>query len=307
MPSHKKIALKSIKTLTFYADKLTHSRRVDPIPQLSCVGSACDLYQPEVVQCTNMGDDGFGGVQWSCDTDLPSSLRLGKVDVSCEGWSKSGDMNVLQGSCGLTYNLNRVNRGLEYGEDPYLPFKWDSLFNKAFNILFYLISFIILYSLLRSLIQRFSPGHTPPRISRFFPFLGGDGPGGGGPGGGGGGGGGPGFNPGSGAPPPPYTKHPTPPPSTQNQSQNQSQGWSPGFWTGLAAGGLGTYLANSNNQGRQAQRNPYEGMTGARNRFRRFDDEDDSDNWDRGVGSSRRNEGLGEMRRATGFGGSSTR
>ncbi|OXG11105.1 hypothetical protein C367_06678 [Cryptococcus neoformans Ze90-1] len=32
-----------------------------------------------------------------CDTDLPSSLRLGKVDVSCEGWSAPGDPNILQG------------------------------------------------------------------------------------------------------------------------------------------------------------------------------------------------------------------
>ncbi|WVQ68809.1 uncharacterized protein L199_007018 [Kwoniella botswanensis] len=309
MPSYKKVPLKSIKTLTFYADQLTNSRRVDPIPQLTCVGSACKSYQPEVVQCTNMGDDGLGGVQWRCDTDLPSSLRLGKVEVSCEGWSKSGDLNVLQGSCGLTYNLNRVNKGLEYGEDPFLPSSWDSFFNKGFNILFYLISFIILYSLTRSLIQRFFPRYTPPRISRFLPFSGpgGGGGGGGGPGGGGGGGG-PGFNPGGGGggpPPPPYTKHPSIP--SQNQSA-QSTGWSPGFWTGLAAGGLGTYLANNNGDRRPVQRDPYAGMMGARNRFgRRFDDDDDQ--WDRGVGPSRRagNEGLGEMRRAAGFGGSSTR
>lgn len=112
-----------------------------------------------------MGDDGLGNVQWKvrslfqatvyiiltrnmqCDTDLPASLRLGKVDVSCEGWSAPGDPNILQGmyvsgqkkkkrslsltrkletffscivgSCGLTYNLYKVNKGLEYGEDPY--------------------------------------------------------------------------------------------------------------------------------------------------------------------------------------------
>ncbi|WWC67498.1 uncharacterized protein I206_101406 [Kwoniella pini CBS 10737] len=302
MPSHKKVPLKSIKTLTFYKDKLTNARRVDPVPQLTCSGSTCKLYQPEVVQCVNMGDDGFGGVQWRCDTDLPSSLRLGKVDVSCEGWTKSGDMNVLQGSCGLTYDLHKVNKGLEYGEDPIRPSRNNSLFDQAFNLLFWLISLIILYSLLRSLIARFFPRYTPPRISRFLPFLGPDGPSGpGGPGGGGGGG--PGFNPGSGgsgAPPPPYTKNPP-----QTQTQGQTQSWGPGFWTGLAAGGLGTYLANQRNTQNVGARNVQP------SRIRRFDD-DDNDDWYRDVGPSRRraggnDEGLGEIRRATGFGGSSTR
>jgi hypothetical protein len=81
---HKKVALKNIKTLTFHADAQTASRRVSPIresagllvdwidvtklmiliAQLTCVGRACDLYQPQVVQCSNMGDDGLGNVQW---------------------------------------------------------------------------------------------------------------------------------------------------------------------------------------------------------------------------------------------------
>nr|KIR44270.1 hypothetical protein I312_06516 [Cryptococcus bacillisporus CA1280] len=115
----KKIPLGGIKTLTFYADKYTAGRRTAPIPQLTCQGPGCKIFQPDVVQCTNMGDDGLGNVQWKCDTDLPSSLRLGKVDVSCEGWSAKGDPDILQGSCGLTYNLYKVNKGLEYGEDPY--------------------------------------------------------------------------------------------------------------------------------------------------------------------------------------------
>ena len=110
--------------------------------QLTCVGKPCQVFEPEVVQCTNMGDDGLGNIQWrvswagryavcgvdeQCDTDLPSSLRLGKVEVSCEGWQAAGDKNVLQGelprlgalcsscqllrtgSCGLTYNLHQTN------------------------------------------------------------------------------------------------------------------------------------------------------------------------------------------------------
>ncbi|WVF70434.1 hypothetical protein IAT40_005224 [Kwoniella sp. CBS 6097] len=336
MAGAKKVALKGIKSLTFYADQQTASRRTEPIPQLTCVGSACDLYQPEVVQCINMGDDGSGGVQWRCDTDLPSSLRLGKIDVSCEGWSGPGDKNVLQGSCGLTYNLHRVNKGLEYGEDPHLPrtSSFDRLLSKAFNYIFLAISLVILYSFLRSFISRFLPRHTPPHISRFLPFLGPDGGGGSGPGhgggGSGGGGGGPGFNPGSGgAPPPPYTKFPHAQTQAQAGTSEQAQttpnansdsngSWQPGFWTGLAAGGLGTYMMNRN-RGEQIQQQQQQIRARARGRYvpeRRFDEDD----WDRGIGSStmfgggragrggdRGSEGLGEIRRATGFGGSSSR
>ncbi|WWD21916.1 hypothetical protein CI109_106404 [Kwoniella shandongensis] len=320
MPTPKKVPLKSIKTLTFYADQLTAARRTSPIPQLTCIGKACKSFQPEVVQCTNMGDDGFAGVQWRCDTDLPSSLRMGKVEVSCEGWSKAGDSNVLQGSCGLTYNLHKVDRALEFGEYPDMPSRFDTFLAKSFNYIFYLMTFLILYSLIRSLILRFFPRYTPPPLSRFSPF--GPGGGGGGPGGGhgwgGGGGGGPGFNPGSGGsgggvPPPPYTKNPdnTAPPTPASGST-----WGgPGFWTGLAAGGLGTYLATANRNQQQQQQQSGR-RVGARpaaagwGAARRFDDDDNE--WDRGVGPSRGGGGgggggLGEMRRATGFGGSSTR
>ena len=182
---HRKVALGSIKTLTFYASEETKARRTSPIrsfstsptpslafihvsqhlvawsayphlvtrrdlhrlpilaitgahllnvtslthafpAQLTCIGKPCASFQPEVVQCTNMGDDGSGGVQWrvsvalvishdfkpwaeltgmqlrlQCDTDLPHGLRMGKVEVSCEGWSGPGDMNVLQGESGV--------------------------------------------------------------------------------------------------------------------------------------------------------------------------------------------------------------
>lgn len=79
----KKIALSAVKTLTFYADKYTAGRRTNPIrepppreryksirglsvslAQLTCQGPGCKVFQPDVVQCTNMGDDGLGNVQW---------------------------------------------------------------------------------------------------------------------------------------------------------------------------------------------------------------------------------------------------
>lgn len=34
------------------------------LAQLTCQGPGCKVFQPDVVQCTNMGDDGLGNVQW---------------------------------------------------------------------------------------------------------------------------------------------------------------------------------------------------------------------------------------------------
>lgn len=193
------------------------------------------------------------------------------------------------------------------------------VFDKAFNLLFLLISGVILYSLVRNVIRSVYPRWTPPALF-------GNGP----PGPGGGGGGGPsgGWNPGSGggnddydsfsgAPPPPYTKvHPAGHP--QPQVQAERQGYTPGmgFFTGLAAGGLGTYFASRN---RNAQPTPEQrglgggtrtygnGVAGpgpstaaqaqARNRDR-------GGLWGSEMGGSG---GSGEMRRATGFGGTSVR
>lgn len=83
----------------------------------------------------------LGIVVPQCDTDLPSSMRLGEVHVSCEGWSRPGDTFVVKGklgprrdntwwlslipnicshfahsgSCGLDYNLIQIDRRLDEG------------------------------------------------------------------------------------------------------------------------------------------------------------------------------------------------
>jgi hypothetical protein len=38
-----------------------------------------------------------------CEADLPESLRLGRVQVSCEGWTGPGDSYVLKGA--RTHNV----------------------------------------------------------------------------------------------------------------------------------------------------------------------------------------------------------
>ncbi|ORX36145.1 hypothetical protein BD324DRAFT_526643 [Kockovaella imperatae] len=282
-----KVLLKDVKTVLFHAGAQTVARRTEPLPQLTCIGKACKVFQPEIVQCTNMGEDDTGSTQWRCDADMPNGFRFGKIEVSCEGWSKPGDRFITPGSCALEYNLYQSNPGL-YDSSPSVPSSTERIIDKLFKVLFYAVTFVLLYTLFRSIFNRFFPRHSLPSLSSFFPPS--DGPGHGHGHhhhGWGSGGPGPGFNPGpsgGGPPPPPYTKDP-----------EASRGGGMGLWTGLAAGGLAGYLAGRST-GAQAPRPPAQ----VRQRPRRSLWEEDED---RGVGPSQPR----EMRRATGFGGTNVR
>lgn len=50
-------------------------------------------------------------VQWKCLADLPLGLSFGAVDVSCEGYAYPDDPYILDGSCGLEYELIDNRRG----------------------------------------------------------------------------------------------------------------------------------------------------------------------------------------------------
>lgn len=56
-----RILLRDIQALTLHYDRYTTSRRLDPVPQLKCVGgtAGCDTYIPKVIQCQNKGWDGY--------------------------------------------------------------------------------------------------------------------------------------------------------------------------------------------------------------------------------------------------------
>lgn len=209
--------------------------------QLTCKGPGCKLFRPDVVQCYNKGGSG-NDINWKCEADLPSSLKLGRVEVGCEGWSNSNDPYVLKGSCGLTYTLKVDSSSAhDSGSD-------GGLTNTAwfFWLIFFGVTVFILYPFLRSLLVL-----ALPFLDNYLPGSSGGGPGGGGDGGGGGRGGGGGFwggGPGGRGPfwgggrpsdpPPPYTPRPAPPKS----SSSSDQSWRPGFWTGLAAGSAATHL-----------------------------------------------------------------
>lgn len=109
-------------------------------------------------------------------------------------------------------------------------------------------------------------------------------------------------------PPPPYSKTSSP------FGASSAEGWRPGFWTGAALGGLGTYLMGANRQDAPRQHTydwerprgyatastPDTSYGTHRHAYHRDE---------RGEGSSSgtTRSSLGSMRRSTGFGGSSVR
>jgi len=303
-----KVALSRIPSLTFYKDELTLARRTDPIPQLICIGKPCSLYQPEVVRCTNLGGQGTD-VDWKCEADLPESLRFGRVEVSCEGWSGPGDPYVLKGSCSLEYRLVQVPDKLRGSDEPRFKSRMSNWLDQAysnpsatiFTIIWTAALLFILYSFLKSC---WAGRSTPGVVDRTRPRP----PGGGSS---------PGWFSGNGGPnspadpPPPYSKY-----ASTSSPNARSDGWQPGFWTGAALGGLGTYLFGRTQRerlrpstydwehDRLLRPSPavggYSGFSGwssGSGRRTAFSSDD------RGEGSSN----LGSMRRSTGLGGSNVR
>ncbi|KAI8969868.1 hypothetical protein BD414DRAFT_502411 [Trametes punicea] len=323
-----RVPLAKIPSLTFYKDELTVARRGPPIPQLTCIGKPCRLYQPEVVRCVNLGGSGTD-VDWKCEADLPESLRFGKVEVSCEGWDGPGDPYVLRGSCGLEYRLVEIPRSLRGPgtDDPSYPSgisRWlhdlsQDPIAAFFMLLWVVVLGIILYSAITSCLRR-SPSPTSPRQPR-HPWWG-SGPGSGW------------FSgtrpdapdPGPHDPPPPYSKHA---PTSTTAGAPQIESWRPGFWTGAALGGLGAYLFNRPARSREdpwvrprAIPVPSTGMYDweAERMFRPLPPGPAASSWFGGSGlgprrrerwdADDRGEGpsdLGGMRRSTGFGGSRVR
>ena len=69
-----RVQLQNIPALTFYKDSLTAARRVDAVPQLTCIGKPCRVYQPEAIRCTNIGGSG-NNVDWKVRSAIPIGRR----------------------------------------------------------------------------------------------------------------------------------------------------------------------------------------------------------------------------------------
>ncbi|KAM0789811.1 hypothetical protein ACM66B_006662 [Microbotryomycetes sp. NB124-2] len=299
MTRSQRIPMTSIKALTLQNDKLTTARRSSPVPQLTCQGKLCKQYQPDVVQCQAVGEDGHGGLEWACRAELPRGMRFGSVEVGCEGWDGPDDPYVLKGSCGLTYKLVKTPSALDDGGVYSKPWRDEQPLHPLVSLALFLASAWAVYRALGWLFAR------RRNIQRFFMSgpSGGPGPGGGGgwgwPGGWGGSGG-PGFGGGQGGPPPPYTPKAT--------GQPEQGGWRPGFWSGALAGAFATEAA-SRYRSRGANRYDAYGRGATRGSSWSRDDDDrgvgGSGSWGRPSGPS--SSSRSEMRESTGFGGTRNR
>ncbi|KAF8635182.1 hypothetical protein AX15_000514 [Amanita polypyramis BW_CC] len=266
------------------------------LPQLICRGKPCNMYQPEVIHCRRL-PGGYGtDIDWKCEADLPDSLRFGKVEVSCEGWSGPGDPYVMKGSCSLDYRLVEVPGTLRGNR----PSGWTSqdVLSLAFTTIWVLIVFYIAYSFIHNYLTSRNQGRRPGVQPSSGPR----------PGGGGGGGSDSSqrnfFPGGYDDPPPPYT---------DDRKRNQSDGvWRPGFWTGAALGGLATHWFNRTpSQAQPPPATPYDWerersyqIPFASRPLRRVTPvRSVRDDDDRSEGPSN----LGSIRRSTGFGGTNVR
>ncbi|KIO34618.1 hypothetical protein M407DRAFT_88632 [Tulasnella calospora MUT 4182] len=297
------ILLESIKSLTFYKDEMTSARRTSPIPQLTCIGKACALYQPEAVQCVNTGGTGVD-INWKCEADLPAALRFGRISVGCEGWSRSGDPYVLKGSCGLEYRLIQVPNQFNANPDHSNSSSWSSFKGwSAIDMLYYAFWIGILVWMLWAFLKPCIPSlrssrNTPNRRP--------------------GGGSRPNTYPGSGGgysssrhnpPPPPYSERP---PKDTSSSSGSGRNWQPGFWTGLGLGAAGTYLATGRNQNNNPQYDWERSQFAAAPQpsARQASSNPPASSYramGQGEGSSSGGGSLGPTRRATGYGGTNVR
>jgi len=289
-----RLELARIPALTFYKDSETTYRRTSPLPQLVCQGKPCKLYTPEVVRCENLGGVGTE-VDWKCKADLPESLRFGRVEVSCEGWSAPGDPYVLKGSCSLEYRLVQIPDALRkddsYISRPMSFFKAPQMdvSELIFTVLWIGVLLVLAWSFFKSCFRgtNFSSRPRPPplgprpRGSGWFPGDHDD------------------HNNGA-APPPP------PPYSKNAPAEPGAQGWRPGFWTGAALGGLGAQLLNNRRQAVNPEppnRVPWDWEQPTRRPSMFGGGRVSSSSEGRGEGSS----SLGGLRSSTGLGGSRVR
>ncbi|KAK4204369.1 store-operated calcium entry-associated regulatory factor [Triangularia verruculosa] len=250
------ILLSQVRSLTLKSTSLTTSRRVSPIPQLKCAGPSplCSLPSASIttMRCTNTGSSYTSeDIEWSCAASLPSTLRLDRTEVICEGYDSPDDPYVLKGSCGVEYTLQLTDEGRErypnlvkggggWGKSATKGEEETDWSGVLFGILFVGVLLWILIGACTSWGQNGNntTGRQPRRNN----------------GGGGGGGWGGGGNNDNDDPPPPYPgtggSNNTRRPKTTNTSssssssrQSQEQGWRPGFWTGLGTGAAGGYMA----------------------------------------------------------------
>src|SRR6218665_1141102 len=220
-----RIRLKDVQVLTLSEGKLTTGRRSSPIKQLRCIGGYCKRASITTAQCYNRGFDGRD-VQWECKANMPDAYKFGRMEVAWEGYDYPEDDYILAGSCGLEYSIEEVN-GPAPGQyhPPQYSYSSDSLDSEGspvFVIIFIVFVIVFIYFACIHRSHRENDGAFPDTDD--------------------------GRRPHASAPPPPgfrndYYDDSCKGGSTRNSStQNSSQSSGPGFFSGLATGGLLGYL-----------------------------------------------------------------
>ncbi|KAJ9663966.1 hypothetical protein H2198_000469 [Neophaeococcomyces mojaviensis] len=300
------ILLSNVESLTFRSGKMTTSRRVAPVPQLTCTGpsNVCKLYDVDTMRCTNEGADyDAENIQWACKASLPEEFKLGATEVACEGYASSDDPYVLKGSCGVEYRLLLTDKGEQKFGKHNDDFPWNGSGDEergtstiVARVIFFAIFGAVLFIIVSRMLE--ACRRNPPRLGRNAggrPWFGGGGD--------------------DDEPPPPYDSHgfnqPRKPKTTNYGTNNgsssrggqqQNQGWRPGPWSaGLAGAGLGYALGRNQNrtQPRQTQRpgGGFFGNVGGGS----------SGSWDSGPSRSSGPSSSGSRYESTGFGGTSRR
>jgi len=209
---------------------MTEGRRVSPIRQIQCIGGPCGKYEPTVIQCKNVGNDGFGNIQWKCDAELDQSVIFGETTVSCEGYNYREDPYVLKGSCGLEYTLETTNYGAQPKYDSHNygnTYQTPPTRNSIPTLIMYAVVAFILFSVVRQCIQNANT-NVPSTGNTGSDYGGGDGP----------------YGRGNGNGPSTYQGYPKTSssyPSTYPSSYPSTNTGS-GFWTGLGTGSLLGFL-----------------------------------------------------------------
>jgi hypothetical protein len=103
-----RILLKNVPSIILYPNTTTAFKRSQPVQQLIC-NSGCNFI-PSSVTCRNIGTLGEK-VLWNC---IPSGLLPGceliNSEMSCEGYDYEQDPYVVNGSCGIIYDVVCKNK-----------------------------------------------------------------------------------------------------------------------------------------------------------------------------------------------------
>lgn len=235
--SSDKVRLEKIQTLTLQADRWTTGRRSSPIKQLSCVGGYCRQAKVATAQCYNRGFDGRD-VQWECKAEMPSNYKFGRVEVICEGYDYPEDDYVLVGSCGLEYVIEETGDQPSYSSQSHYYSAQKHIQNSDFSY-WPIIGLVIVIALIYFTCIRDNTANNANAYSSTSDDY-----------------------PRPSAPPPPgfRTDYFDSGDSCSGSRSNQSSGSSgPGFYSGMAAGGLMGYLFGSSRSNTYANRPSYSG------------------------------------------------